>query len=142
MLTVKRITIYLLAIIVPVSLFIGSFCYAMPQTGQTTAVAGQAAEMPAAGNMAECGGMDQTEHFMAPDDSAADSVALCCVAKKDNSEAGILALNERLPNEAASQLNISIEDIGTDNFNHQLVLCDYPISPPQVDLLATVIKIE
>ncbi len=102
----------------------------------------QAVDMPVMNNtMSGCGKMDQTEHFTAPKNASTDSIALCCVAKRENSDAGYLSFNDWAPSEA-SQQNVSVDIVNNNNFGNQLILENYPISPPPADLLSSVIKIE
>lgn len=129
---IKKITICLLAITVPVSLIAGYFCLAMPEMAQ-------AEQAQAMNDMSGCNNMAQGDYFSTP--KANDgSIALCCVTKRENSDSGFLALNDWTPGET-SQQNGPIEAIEMDNF-YPLTLYSYPVSPPPAELLASVIKIE
>ena len=138
---VKKITTFILAIIAPISLIAGYFCATMPRDlFYAVPPMAQAADTPTMGNTPACGEMDAREHYIMPNDATAGAIALCCAAKRENSDAGILSLNEWSPSNVDQP--IASVDVASVVSGNQLIFKDYPISPPQAELLASVIKIE
>ena len=128
----RKITTFTLALIMPISLISGYFCLAMPQITQ-------AAETPT--SMPGCGEMTQTEHYMVPGNVSGGAIALCCLAKNDQTDIGVLVLNSwPLDTLSVSQsAPVTVDDATSGG---QLILENLSIPSPQTELLSSVIKIE
>lgn len=134
MLNVKKVATFALALIVPISLLSGYFCYAMPM------IAPDAPFLPHASYSSACQDAPQG-HFMLTSANSGQAIAPCCVEKSENDRTtGIILTNFSFDNADYQSTNaeriIDIDSIGS------AVLLDFPISPPPRELLASVIKIE
>lgn len=140
MLNARKTTTFLLAIIISASLISGYFCV-MPPMAQAAAMVRQAVNAPLTDGMLVCHEeIDHADYFITSNDAAGGAIALCCVAKRENPDTGVLILSEWSPSDN-SQPSASISFVDT-TYDDQLILENFPISPPPVELLASVIKIE
>lgn len=130
---IKKITTFALALIVPISLLSGYFCYSMP-------LVAQAAPVPTMAEMSPCQDAPPS-HYMLTGPNGGQAVAPCCVEKSEKNQEDATVINGFSFDNLIAGLT-SVEQTVNAAPAGYAVSFNYPISPPSVELLASVVKIE
>ena len=141
MTNIRKITIFTLALIVLVSLISGYFCYSMPLVAQAETDTSDMPDSSYSSYFSACQDAPQ-DHYMLTGANGGQAVAPCCLEKSENNqEDAIIVVGFSFENTISelALINKTTSDSSVVNYAASL---DYPISPPPVEFLASVIKIE
>lgn len=127
----RKIITFALALIVPISLISGYFCYTMPPVAQAATGAPHMSHMPYPSHMS-----------YASYSSRGQAVAPCCLTKSEKNQEDATTVAGFSFDNVIGKLAPTDKTVNNSSSATYAASFNYPISPPPIELLASVIKIE